>query len=161
MEPPLSPLELLIRAARMDDAPVLVEFNAAMALETEHLSLDLPTLDRGVRAGLADPNKARYFVAEAGGSVVGQIMLTLEWSDWRDGEVWWIQSVYVRPDHRRRGVFRALYRHVEQLARAAGAVGLRLYVVHSNHAGQRTYESLGMVRTEYLVMERMGLREGK
>ena len=148
----------LMSPARLQDAPIIIEFNAALAWETEHLRLDPQTLERGVRAGLEDPAKARYFVAEVDDRVVGQLMLTLEWSDWRNGEIWWIQSVYVHPDLRRRGVFAALYRHVEQLAREAGAVGLRLYVVRDNATGQATYRQLGMELTEYLVMENLNLR---
>lgn len=146
-----------IRPALLSDAPTLTAFNAAMALETEQLTLDPALLAAGVLAGLADPNKARYFVAEADGRVVGQLMLTLEWSDWRNGVIWWIQSVYIEPSARRQGVFTTLYRHVEQLAKAAGAVGLRLYVEQHNHAGQQTYKQLGMKLTEYRVMERMNL----
>ena len=115
-------------------------------------------LTAGVRAGLADEAKARYFVAEMDGRVVGQLMLTLEWSDWRNGEIWWIQSVYVHADHRRRGVFKAIYRHVESLAKQSGAVGLRLYVEKHNAAAQSTYASLGMNMAEYLVMENLKLR---
>jgi ribosomal protein S18 acetylase RimI-like enzyme len=86
-------------------------------------------------------------------------MLTLEWSDWRNGEIWWIQSVYVHPDFRRRGAFKALYRHVEQLAKSSGAVGLRLYVVSHNVPAQATYRQLGMHASDYLVMENLDLRE--
>src|SRR4051812_6667115 len=108
----------LVRPARPDDAATIVDYNAAMALETERLTLDRAVLSRGVRAVIADPGKARYFVGEIDGRVAGMLMLTLEWSDWRDGEIWWIQSVYVHPDFRRAGVFKTIYRHVEQLARA-------------------------------------------
>src|SRR5712691_6339755 len=118
-------MPITIRPARPQDASTLIDFNAAMALETENLKLDRDVLSRGVRAGLANPTEARYFVAELEGRIVGQLMLTLEWSDWRDGEIWWIQSVYVDPDFRRRGVFKSLYRHAEHLAREKGAVGLR------------------------------------
>ena len=154
-------MSITIRAARLGDAPTLVDFNAAMALETEHLTLDRDILSRGVRAGLADLAKARYFVAETDGRIVGQLMLTLEWSDWRDGEIWWIQSVYVHADFRRRGVFKGLYKYVEQLARTSGAVGLRLYVEKHNLAAQSTYARLGMRMSEYLVMEDLRLRDGK
>jgi GNAT superfamily N-acetyltransferase len=148
-----------LRPARPDDAPTLVDFNAAMASETEHLTLDRPTLTAGVRAALADPAKARYFVAaDDRDQVIGMLMLTLEWSDWRNGEIWWIQSVYVHPAHRRHGVFKALYHHVENLAREQNAVGLRLYVVKHNAAAQATYASLGMELSEYLVMENLKLR---
>jgi ribosomal protein S18 acetylase RimI-like enzyme len=152
-------MPLTIRPARAEDAATLVAYNAAMALETEHLTLDSDVLTAGVRAALTDPAKARYFVAEADDrEIAGMLMLTLEWSDWRNGEIWWIQSVYVHPDHRRRGVFKALYRHVEQLAREQNAVGLRLYVVKHNAAAQATYASLGMELSEYLVMENLKLR---
>jgi ribosomal protein S18 acetylase RimI-like enzyme len=154
-------MSIMIRAAALEDAPTLIDFNAAMAIETEQLTLDPQILSRGVRAGLGDPAKARYFVAEFDGRIVGQLMLTLEWSDWRDGEIWWIQSVYVHPDFRRRGVFKALYRHAQGLARERGAVGLRLYVEKHNVAAQSTYASLGMRMSEYLVMEELGLRDGK
>jgi GNAT superfamily N-acetyltransferase len=147
-----------IRSARAEDAATLADFNAAMALETEHLTLDRGTLTAGVEAALADANKARYFVAEIEGRIVGMLMLTLEWSDWRNGEIWWIQSVYVHPEFRRRGVFGAIYRHVQELARRSGAVGLRLYVVKHNAPAQATYARLGMEMSEYLVMENLRLR---
>jgi len=147
-----------IRRATDADVPTLVEFNRRLALETEHKTLDLAVLTDGVVAGLKDDEKAKYFVAEDGGRVVGQLMLTLEWSDWRNGWVWWIQSVYVRPDARRRGVFRALFEHVLVEARAEpDVVGLRLYVEQDNGSAQQTYARLGMDRTAYLVFERCPL----
>ena len=117
-----------------------------------------PTVARGVRAALADPAKAIYFVAETGGLVVGQLMITHEWSDWRDGDVWWIQSVYVHPDFRRRGVFRALHEHARREARRAGAVGLRLYVERDNVRAQATYAAIGMHETAYRLYEREAAR---
>ena len=157
--PPAQPNPPTVRPARPDDADALVEFNFRMARETEGLSLDPAVLSRGVRAALADPSKALYFVAElpdAPGEVVGQLMLTREWSDWRNGDVWWVQSVYVREDRRRRGVFRALYDHARQQARAApNVVGLRLYVERHNAAAQQVYQRLGMRDAGYLVMEEM------
>src|SRR3954453_4018815 len=150
------PNDFVIRAAREPDAETIAEFNAAMAMETEHLALDRATVRAGVRAALVDPSKARYFVACAGGAdgqVVGQLMITLEWSDWRNGDIWWIQSVYVTPNYRGKGAFRALYRHVQRLAREQAAVGLRLYVERENEAAQRTYAALGMKLTHYYVME--------
>jgi ribosomal protein S18 acetylase RimI-like enzyme len=142
-----------IRAGRESDASTLAAFNAAMALETEHLALDAATVTAGVRAALRDETKARYFVADQGGRVIAQLMITLEWSDWRNGNLWWIQSVYVVPEFRGRGVFRELYGHVRTLARAAGAAGLRLYVERDNTSAQRTYAALGMKLTAYQVME--------
>ena len=145
----------IIRSARAADADTLVDFNARMARETEGLSLDPAVLSPGVRAALADPAKAIYFVAESGGRVIGQLMITHEWSDWRNGDVWWVQSVYVHPDHRRQGVFRALYDHARGEAKKAGAVGLRLYVEENNAAALAVYRQLGMGMTHYRVMEEM------
>lgn len=142
-----------IREACADDWAVLADYNAAMALETENLRLDRTVLEAGVRAALADKSKARYFVAEVAGRVAGQLMITYEWSDWRNGNIWWIQSVYVAPAHRRGGVFRALYRHVQEIARATGVPALRLYVETTNAAAQRTYQSLGMSSSHYVLME--------
>jgi GNAT superfamily N-acetyltransferase len=147
-----------IRRAVAADTPLIVEFNRRLALESEGKTLDLAVLTAGVAAGLADPEKARYFVAEEEGRVVGQLMLTLEWSDWRNGWVWWIQSVYVHPDARRRGVFRALYQHVHQAASAdPQVVGIRLYMERDNHVAQQTYLSLGMELSSYVVLERCPL----
>jgi len=151
-------MPLTVRPAALADAAVLVEFNRRMAEETEGKALDEALLAAGVAAGLADPRKALYFVAEEAGTVLGQIMVTFEWSDWRNGWLWWIQSVYVRPDARRRGVFRALYEHVRQAARQdPEVVGLRLYVERANEAAQQTYLRLGMEWTGYLVLERYPL----
>src|SRR3954463_13655625 len=119
---------LVVRSARVSDADVLADYNVRMARETEAMARDPATVGRGVRAVLADPSKGTYFVAEVDGRVVGQLMITHEWSDWRDGDIWWIQSVYVHPEHRKVGAFKALYRHAEQQACRAGAVGIRLYV---------------------------------
>ena len=158
-----SMLPLRIRAANADDAALLALWAAAMAWETEHKRLDPDTIARGIAAGLADEARARYFVAmqdaplaghETVGVPVGTLMLTREWSDWRNGDWWWIQSVYVPPEHRRRGVFAALYRHVEAQARATpGVVGLRLYVEKENAAAQRTYAALGMGDAGYAMYE--------
>jgi ribosomal protein S18 acetylase RimI-like enzyme len=145
---------LVIRPAHPDDAAIVAEFNAAMALETEHKRLDPATLRKGVEHAIANPDAARYFLAEIGGQIAGQLMLTTEWSDWRNATFWWIQSVYVRPEHRSKGVFKALYRHVEQLARERKDVcGLRLYVEKENGAAQDVYDRLGMRDAGYLVYE--------
>jgi GNAT superfamily N-acetyltransferase len=143
-----------LRPAREEDLETLVEFNAAMAAETESLQLERERLRAGVAALLADPGRGRYRAAEADGQIVGALMLTLEWSDWRCGYWWWIQSVYVRPDWRRRGVFAALYRSVEAEAQSDPEVcGLRLYVEHENVSAQNTYAALGMAETHYRMFE--------
>jgi ribosomal protein S18 acetylase RimI-like enzyme len=142
-----------IRPATPVDAAVIASFNAAMALETEHKSLDPSILRAGVGRAIAQPDAGRYFLAEIAGQVAGQLMITFEWSDWRNANFWWIQSVYVHPDFRAKGVFKALYRHVEQLARQAKACGLRLYVERDNANAQEVYRRLGMENAGYFVFE--------
>ena len=144
-----------VRRADLRDAEVVAAFNVAMALETENHRLDPSTVAAGVRAALADENRALYFVAEIDGRVVGQTLVTFEWSDWRNGFLWWFGSVYVAPEFRARGVFRALHEHIEHAARAAGSVGLRLYVWNENTRAQTTYGKLGWTDGNYKVMERM------
>jgi ribosomal protein S18 acetylase RimI-like enzyme len=151
-------MPLILRRGTHADAAVLVEFNQRLAQETEGKTLETAIVTAGVIAALDDPARGLYFVAEQDGRIVGQLMVTTEWSDWRNGWIWWIQSVYVRQEARRQGVFRALYEHVQAQAKADPAVvGLRLYVEEENHAAQQTYRSLGMARTGYLVLERCPL----
>lgn len=146
--------DIIIRPATVADAEFLVRGNAAMALETEHLSLDLDRLRDGVHALFEDASRGVYYVAESGGRRVGQMMITYEWSDWRNGVFWWIQSVWVEPEFRGRGVFKALYRHVESKAREVeGVCGLRLYVESNNERAQGTYQRVGMARTVYQMFE--------
>jgi GNAT superfamily N-acetyltransferase len=147
-------MEISVRLAEARDIATIVNGNIAMALEAEHKQLDPPTVLRGVRAVFESPDHGRYFVAEVDGKVVGQAMYTCEWSDWRSGDFWWFQSVYVAPEARRAGVFRALYRHIENLAKAdPGVCGLRLYVERDNTRAQQTYRQCGMQDAGYLVME--------
>lgn len=147
-------MSLTVRRATPADVPVLVAFNAAIAWETEHKRLDSDVLAAGVRAVFDDPARGFYTVAERGQEVVGQMMVTYEWSDWRNGWFWWVQSVYVREDARRAGVFRALYREVERRAAAdPSVIGLRLYFETGNARAQSTYRALGMRDTTYGVME--------
>jgi GNAT superfamily N-acetyltransferase len=125
-----------------------------MALEAEHKRLDPTTVAGGVRAVLEDPAKGRYFVAERAGRPVGQLMITCEWSDWRNGCFWWIQSVYVLPAARRAGVFRALFGNLEQAAQSDGGVcGIRLYVERDNERARETYRRCGLGDVGYVVME--------
>ncbi len=143
-----------VRDAVSADCAALCEGNSKMALETENHALPAATLKAGVSALLGDVSLGKYFVAEADGQLVGQIMVTYEWSDWRNASFWWIQSVFVWPEHRRHGVFRALYDHVRCEAKAAaGVCGLRLYVMSDNEHAQHTYERCGMHQTDYQVME--------
>ena len=150
-----APLSITIRAASVDDVERLAAWAMAMALETEHKQLDPDTVLRGVRAVLDQPARGRYFIAARDArEPIGTLMLTHEWSDWRNGDWWWIQSVYVDPAHRRSGVYRALYDHVHALAHATPEVcGLRLYVERENANAQRTYESLGMRDAGYAMYE--------
>ncbi|HET7931739.1 MAG TPA: GNAT family N-acetyltransferase [Rhodanobacteraceae bacterium] len=143
-----------VRTAERADIPFLVDGNAAMALETEHKQLDRDVLARGVAAVFDDPRRGFYLIAEHAGEAAGCLLMTREWSDWRNGDWWWFQSVYVTPALRRHGVFRALYADVEQRARAAGAVGLRLYVERENLHAQQTYSSLGMEEEPYRMLRR-------
>ena len=152
-------MPLAIRRATSGDLDVVVDFNRRLAEESEGKILDPAVLKAGVAQALADPNKALYFLAEDAGRVVGQTMITTEWSDWRNGWFWWIQSVYVRAEARRRGIFRALFDHVSQAARQdPSVIGLRLYVDRENHAAQQTYRRMGMKETEYFVLEKYPLR---
>jgi GNAT superfamily N-acetyltransferase len=151
-------MAVTIRRAGPDDWAVIVEFNLRLAAESEGKTLDRALLEPGVAAGLADERKALYFVACEGEQVVGQMMITYEWSDWRNGWFWWVQSVYVRPEARRRGVFRALFEHVVQLARRdPEVIGLRLYVENGNRVAQETYACMGMIPAGYFVLEKYPL----
>lgn len=146
---------ITVRRATLADAERIITFNAAMARETEGLLLDPETLGRGVRQALADKVGAFYRLAEHEGAVVGQLMITQEWSDWRAAWVWWIQSVYVVPEARRLGVYRALHEAALSEARASGAAGLRLYVDSRNARAMSTYAALGMDGEHYRVFEQM------
>jgi ribosomal protein S18 acetylase RimI-like enzyme len=139
----------LVRSATAADIDVIVQFNAAMAVETEAKTLDPAVLRAGVAAVFAEPRRGFYLIAERAGEVAGCLLITYEWSDWRNGDWWWLQSVYVRPEHRRGGVFRALYAQVEQLAIARDAFGVRLYVEQDNRHAQETYIALGMHEEQY------------
>jgi GNAT superfamily N-acetyltransferase len=144
-----------IRSAVSDDLSTIVDFNCRLAEETEHKRLNGETIARGVRRALAQPTLCRYFVAEVDGQVVGQSMITVELTDWRDGGLWWFQSVYVAEPHRGSGVFRALFEHIAALAQSDPEVrGLRLYVERENARAQRVYEQMGMQPSGHVVYER-------
>ncbi len=148
--------DIQYREATPDDAASIVEFQLAMARETEELELDRPTLSRGVAAVFANNTLGRYFVAEEEEDVIASLMITYEWSDWRAGTVWWIQSVYVVPMFRRRGVYAGLYSHVKAFVEGDAAIrGIRLYVDERNKPAQEVYARLGMNGEHYRVFEWM------
>ena len=151
-----------VRPAAAQDLDTIVEFNRAMARESEDKTLDPVRLENGVASLMRQPADGYYLVAEDDDArVVGALMLTFEWSDWRNGRFWWIQSVYVPPESRRKGVYRALHAHVRELARRdPEACGLRLYVERENTGAQATYRSLGMVETHYRLYEEEFRSEG-
>ena len=143
-----------IREANSNDLSILVNNNQALAQETEALELKKNILRDGIKQALKR-RECHYFVAMMNGNVVGQSMITYEWSDWRNGLIWWIQSVYVLPRYRKQGVFRRLFLHIESLARSNPQVkAIRLYVMSNNNTGQRTYKKLGMDDSGYIVFEK-------
>jgi len=146
---------ILIRNAIHADAPSIIDFQLKMAWETENLRLNTETVTRGVEAVFRDPSKGNYYVAEADGKVVASLLITFEWSDWRNCNVWWFQSVYVLPEYRRQGVFRKMYNHIKELAQEQDIAGLRLYVETRNSRAQKTYEALGMSSEHYAFYEWM------
>ena len=148
------PSEINIREANKGDLAILVQNNQALAEETEALLLDKDVLKEGIEQALKR-EECHYFVAVIGEKVVGQTMITYEWSDWRNGIIWWIQSVYVLSTHRKQGIFSVLFKHIENLAKVNPQVkALRLYVMHNNNVGQDTYQSLGMNDSGYIVFEK-------
>lgn len=143
-----------IRLATGNDISALVEFNQAMALETESKTLDGSILTAGVSAVLVDEQKGRYLVVEDSGAVVAGLLITREWSDWRNAWFWWIQSVYVMPSYRGTGLYRRMYQFVKALAAEEGNIcGFRLYVEKENENARKVYEKLGMEETYYLMYE--------
>ena len=148
-------MEIITREASVADAGAIIEFQLAMARETESVELDPPTVTHGVHAVFDDPSRGRYFVAEAEGSVVASLLITNEWSDWRNGNVWWIQSVYVRPAFRRRGVYAGMSHDVRAIAERENVRGIRLYVDRRNALAQDVYRRAGMNGEHYLVYEWM------
>ena len=148
--------KLLIRTGQAADADVLAQFNIAMALETEGKHLDPTVVIEGVRTVIENPDHGFYVVAVKNNEVAASLLVTFEWSDWRAGQFWWIQSVYVRPACRRQGLLRRLYAHVKaQAERQQRVCGLRLYAEQSNHTAQQAYRALGMEATAYRVFEEM------
>ncbi|KFM22421.1 Protein PhnO [Auxenochlorella protothecoides] len=148
---------LVIRPATDKDIDTIARYGAAIAQETEDLTLETKVITAGVAAAIADPSKARYLIAEVDGAPVGSLMLQKEWSDWRNAEYWWIHSVYVVQDHRGTGTFKAMYEYVEKEAREAGAAGLKLYTETTNERAQKAYTKMGM-ENHALVFENVWLK---
>ena len=147
---------MIIRQANETDSSSIVEFQLAMAWETEQLQLHEPTVVKGVAAVFADQGKGIYYVAELNGTVVGSLLTTFEWSDWRNGTVWWIQSVYVRPEYRKRSIFSHLYKHIQSLVVTNPDLrGIRLYADKTNIPAHGVYEHLGMTAEHYQMFEWM------
>ena len=146
----------IIRSACTDDISDIAQFNIAMAQETEERQLDPETIQSGVSGVIQNHAHGFYLIAERDQVTVGSLLITFEWSDWRNGTLWWIQSVYVKPEHRRTGVFKALYDAVIARAQAAKSVrGIRLYVEQENLDAQSVYQKLSMQKTPYQMFERM------
>ena len=141
-----------LRQGKMEDVETIANFNCAMAEETEGLQLDRGVVIEGVQAVMLDAAKGRYYVIEEEGQVVSCLLITFEWSDWRNSNYWWIQSVYTHPSYRRRGHFSRLFKHVVTEGRAAGAAAVRLYADSQNQRAQEVYRKLGMT-SHYLVFE--------
>ena len=146
---------ITIRKATPDDAGSIIRFQQAMARETEGLELQRDIVAKGVMAVFHDPGKGQYYVAEDNDSVVASLMITYEWSDWRNANVWWFQSVYVIPEYRRKGIFRMMYEYIKKAGVADGIAGLRLYVDAENVRAQSTYEAMGMDGVHYKTYEWM------
>jgi ribosomal protein S18 acetylase RimI-like enzyme len=146
----------IIRPASKQDSNYIIDFQIKMAMETENVQLDASVLTEGVMQLFADPAKGKYYVAEENGQVIGCLMTTYEWSDWRCGNVLWIQSVYIIPSQRNKGVYKKMYDHIKALVvNNQGYRGIRLYVDKTNSSAQRVYEKLGMNGEHYQVYEWM------
>ena len=144
-----------IREASRPDASLIIDFQKMMAWETEKMQLNHELVTSGVNAVFDDSSKGRYFVAEDDGKVIASLLITYEWSDWRNCNVWWFQSVYVMPDYRRKGIFTKMYNYIKDLSGKLGIAGLRLYVETKNHTARKTYETLGMSPEHYSYYEWM------
>ena len=146
---------LTIRKANSADSSVIIDFQQKMAWETEQMKLVPEVINKGVKAVFNDPAKGQYWIAEDQGMIVASLLITYEWSDWRNCNVWWFQSVYVLPEFRRKGIFRSMYRFIKEEAQKNGIGGLRLYVETNNKNAQFTYEALGMQSLHYKMFEWM------
>lgn len=146
---------MIIRKATPEDAAVIIDFQQKMAWETEQMTLIPDIIFKGVNAVFTDSARGQYWVAEDKGNIVASLLITYEWSDWRNNSVWWIQSVYVLPEFRRTGIFRSMYQYIKNEADENNIAGLRLYVEMNNSKAQNTYEALGMKSQHYKMFEWM------
>jgi ribosomal protein S18 acetylase RimI-like enzyme len=146
---------IIIRKATPADAEVIIDFQQKMAWETEQMTLVHGTISKGVKAVFENSSHGQYWVAEENESIIASLLITYEWSDWRNCNVWWFQSVYVLPEFRRKGIFKSMYQHIKKEADKHGAGGLRLYVETNNLRAQNTYEALGMSGQHYKMYEWM------
>ena len=144
---------ITIRKATPEDTSAIIDFQQKMAWETEEMTLKPEMITKGVHAVFTDPSRGQYYVADNDGTVVASLLITYEWSDWRNANVWWFQSVYVLPGFRRRGIFRSMYSHIREEADKQSVAGLRLYVESNNTRARRTYETLGMTSEHYTMYE--------
>ena len=147
---------ITIRPSKREDIGKLVEFQLRLADETENVRLNEETVSAGMHALFDEPSRGTYYVAVSHAEIVGCFLITYEWSDWRNGMVWWLQSVYVAKNHRRQGVFKIMYDHLRQIISSdPGIIGLRLYVDKTNTRAQNVYASMGMNGDHYTVFEWM------
>jgi GNAT superfamily N-acetyltransferase len=147
---------ITIRPSKREDVPVLANFQQLLAAETENVQLNTDVVSAGMRALFEDPSKGVYYVAESEDNIIGCYLITYEWSDWRNGMVWWLQSVYVTARHRKQGVFKSMYDHIiETISEDPNILGLRLYVDKTNTRAQQVYASMGMNGDHYTVFEWM------
>jgi len=146
---------IVIRKATPSDAPLIIDFQQKMAWETEKMSLDVDTVTKGVYAVFENPGRGEYYVAESDSKQIASLLITYEWSDWRNCNVWWFQSVYVVPEYRRRGIFRKMYTYIRKMAEEQDIAGLRLYVETKNETARETYQAMGMTSEHYSFYEWM------
>jgi len=147
-------LEVKVRRACVGDAAIITQFNIDHALEIEDMALDAEKVSQGVNAVFLDASKGCYFVAEIDGEVVGSLLITYEWSDWRAAQIWWLQSVFVKPNARNHGAFKALFEFIEYEAKANSACELKLYVMDNNPRAKAAYERVGMHQSRYVIFEK-------
>ncbi len=144
---------ITIRKATREDAITIIDFQQKMAWETEKMTLPTDVVTRGVYGVFDHKSRGEYFVAEDEGKIIASLLITYEWSDWRNTNVWWFQSVYVLPEHRRKGIFRKMYTFIREEAEKQNVAGLRLYVESNNERARKTYEALGMGSDHYTMYE--------